>query len=293
MKKNIFRGMGIALVTPFNADGSVDFPALENLIERQIGEGADFFCILGSTSEVPCITPDEAEQIKRTAVRVVNRRVPLLLGLSDNCTARLVQTVKTTDLDGFDGILSAAPSYNKPSQEGIYRHFAALAQASPLPIVLYNIPGRTGVNMTAETTLRLAREFSNITAIKEASGNITQIGDIIQAKPDGFDVISGDDALTYELLALGAVGVISVIGNALTKQFRTMVHSQLEGKSEEALEIHRSLNNMYKLMSVDGNPSGIKALLSLQGRIGDTLRLPLVPATQQTHRQLTEELSLF
>ena len=283
--------MGVALVTPFNTDGTIDFPALENLVGRQIDDGADFICVLGSTSEVPCISPEEAEKIKAAVVRTANRRIPLLIGISDNCTARLVETVRNADLDGFDGILSAAPSYNKPSQEGIYRHFSALAKASKLPVVLYNIPGRTGVNITAETTLRLARDFGNIVAIKEASGNITQIEDIMQGKPEGFDLLSGDDAITYELIGLGAVGVISVIGNSLTRLFSEMVHMQLGGNEAGAREIHRRLNTMYKLMSVNGNPAGIKALLSIEGRANDILRLPLVPATPQTHVELREALA--
>lgn len=293
MGKNPFRGLGVALVTPFNADGTVDFDALRKLVDGQINEGADFICVLGSTSEVSCIAADEAEKIKQTVVEVNAGRVPLLLGLSDNCTERLVATVKSANLDGFSGILSAAPSYNKPRQEGIYRHFAALSAASKLPIVLYNIPGRTGVNITAETTLRLARDFDNIVAVKEASGNITQIEDIMQAKPEDFDVLSGDDALTYELMGLGAVGVISVIGNSLTRTFSTMVHSLLSGDESYARTIHRSLNNFYKLMSVDGNPAGIKALLAVEGKVNDVLRLPLVPATAETHEEIKQELALL
>lgn len=291
MKKNPFRGLGIALVTPFNEDGSIDFPSLERLADDQIKSGADFICVLGSTSEVPCISPSEANEIRRAVVKVNAGRVPLLLGLSDNCTSRLVSTVKSMDFSGFSGILSAAPSYNKPRQEGIYRHFAALAGSTDLPVVMYNIPGRTGVNIEAATTLRLARDFDNIVAIKEASGNITQIEDIIQAKPQGFDVISGDDAITYELIGLGATGVISVIGNSLTPLFASMIHDQLSGKADKALETHRRLNEIYKLMSVDGNPAGIKALLSIEGRIKDILRLPLVPATERTHEELRKVLA--
>lgn len=291
MSRNPFRGLGIALVTPFNTDGTIDFASLDKLVEQQVCNGADFMCVLGSTSEVPCISPEEAEQIKAAVVKKVNGRIPLLLGISDNCTLRLVETIKKTKLDGFSGILSAAPSYNKPTQEGIYRHFSALAKASSLPVILYNIPGRTGVNITAETTLRLAREFENIVAIKEASGNITQIEDIMQAKPENFDILSGDDAITYELIGLGAVGVISVIGNSLTRKFSTMVHALLNGNDNEAREIHRALNTFYKLMSVDGNPSGIKALLSIEGKINDVLRLPLVPATKQTHDELRKAIA--
>ena len=195
------------MITPFNEDGSVDYAALTHLVNDQIDNGAGFICALGTTGETPCLTPEECNEIKRTVVKTVDGRVPVLLGISDNCTARLVNTVKNTDLGGVDGILSAAPSYNKPVQEGIYRHFMALSQASPLPIVLYNIPGRTGVNISADTVLRLVNDTDNIVAVKEASGNITQIADILQAKPDRFDVLSGDDAITYEMLGLGAVGV--------------------------------------------------------------------------------------
>lgn len=291
MTKNPFCGMGVALVTPFNEDSSIDFPSLTSLVEAQIESGADFICVLGSTSEVPCISPEEAEAIKAAVVKTAKGRVPLLLGMSDNCTARLTDNVAHANLDGFDGILSAAPSYNKPSQEGIYRHFSALAKVAPLPVVMYNIPGRTGVNISAQTTLRLATEFDNIVAIKEASGNLTQIEDIIEGKPSGFDIISGDDAITYELISLGAVGVISVIGNALTSTFSLMVHSLLNGDEEKARKIHRNLNDIYKLMSIDGNPSGIKALLSIQGKIKDVLRLPLVPATEKTHDAIKKAIT--
>lgn len=288
MSANPFRGLGVALVTPFDNDGAVDYAALERLLNFQIENGADFICALGTTGETPCLTAAELEEIKRTVVRVAAGRVPILLGMSDNCTARLVETVKNADLTGIDGILSAAPSYNKPVQEGIYRHFRALAGVSPLPVVLYNIPGRTGVNITADTVLRLANDVANIVAVKEASGNITQIADILQAKPEGFDVLSGDDAITYEMLGLGAVGVISVIGNAYPRLFSSMVKYFRSGKEDEALVIHRRLNRLYKLMSADGNPAGIKALLAVQGRINDVLRLPLVPASEATHAALRE-----
>lgn len=285
---NPFRGLGVALITPFNEDGSVDYAALTHLVNDQIDNGAGFICALGTTGETPCLTPEECNEIKRTVVKTVDGRVPVLLGISDNCTARLVNTVKNTDLGGVDGILSAAPSYNKPVQEGIYRHFMALSQASPLPIVLYNIPGRTGVNISADTVLRLVNDTDNIVAVKEASGNITQIADILQAKPDRFDVLSGDDAITYEMLGLGAVGVISVIGNAYPRIFSSMIKSYLSGNESDALAIHRSLNRLYKLMSVDGNPAGVKSLLALQGKIKNVLRLPLVPASQATQNALQE-----
>lgn len=291
MTVNPFRGLGIALVTPFSEDGSVDFAALVRLVDYQIENGADFVCVLGTTGETPCLTSEECEKIKRTVVDTVKGRVPVLLGMSDNCTARLTAAVKNADFSGIDGILSSAPSYNKPVQEGIYRHLRALSEVSPLPIVLYNIPGRTGVNISAEITLRLASDCDNIVAVKEASGNITQIADILQAKPQDFDVLSGDDAITFEMLGLGAVGVISVIGNAYPALFSKMIKCHNAGNESEALAVHRSMNELYKLMSVDGNPAGVKSLLALQGKIDNVLRLPLVPASQSTQDALKKVIA--
>ncbi len=220
MIQNRFRGLGIALITPFKADGSIDWDALNRLVEYQIRGGADFLCIMGTTAETPTLTQEEKKQLKEQLVGRVAGRVPLLMGCGGNSTAAVVREIQQTDWSGIDGILSVCPYYNKPSQEGLYQHYRAIAEASQLPIVLYNVPGRTGVNMTAETTLRLAQDFDNIIAIKEASGNITQMDDIIKNKPRDFDVISGDDGITFPLITLGAVGVISVIGNALPTEFR-------------------------------------------------------------------------
>lgn len=287
-RNNPFKGLGIAVVTPFRPDGAVDYEALERLVEAQISAGADFLCVLGTTAETPCLTADEKERVMACAVRTAAGRVPLLLGCGGNHTAAVCDYLRQADLTGFSGVLIVCPYYNKPTQEGLYRHFCAVAEASPLPVVLYNVPGRTGVNMEAETTLRLAREHENVVAIKEASGKKDQIRQIIALAPTGFDVISGDDALTRELLEAGAVGVISVIGNAYPAGFGKMVRAALAGRAEEAKRTDESLAELYRLMVTDGNPAGIKALLTVQGRIGNRLRLPLVPAGEATCREIKQ-----
>lgn len=290
MAQNKFRGLGIALITPFRADGSIDEEALIRLVEYQIREGADFLCIMGTTAETPTLTPEEKRWLRQTLVERVAGRVPLLMGCGGNNTAAVVRELQETDWTGIDGVLSVCPMYNKPSQEGLYQHFRAIAQASPIPVVLYNVPGRTGVNMTAETTLRLARDFENIVAIKEASGNITQMDDIIKNKPAGFDVISGDDGITFPLITLGAVGVISVIGNALPREFSRMVRLALQGDYSSALHIHHKFTELFKLLFVDGNPAGVKAMLHAMGMIENQLRLPLVPTRLTTMEQISNIL---
>ena len=288
MAQNKFKGLGVALVTPFTSDGSVDWAALYRLVEFQISSGADFLCVMGTTAETPTLSAEEKERIKKDLVERVAGRVPILLGCGGNNTAAVVNELQTADFTGIDGILSICPYYNKPSQEGLYQHFKAIAKASPVPVVLYNVPGRTGVNMTAETTLRLAREFDNIVAIKEASGNIPQMDDIIKNKPKNFDVISGDDGITFPLITLGAVGVISVIGNALPREFSRMVRLGLKGEYRQALHIHHKFTELFKLLFVDGNPAGVKALLNEMGLIENNLRLPLVPAQLNTERRISE-----
>ncbi len=287
MAKNPFKGLGIALITPFRADGSIDESALVRLVEYQVSSGADFLCIMGTTAETPTLTRDEKRWLKDMLVERVAGRVPLLMGCGGNCTAAVVDELQQTDWRGIDGVLSVCPMYNKPSQEGLYQHFRAIAKASPVPVVLYNVPGRTGVNMTAETTLRLARDFENIVAIKEASGNITQMDDIIKNKPEGFDVISGDDGITFPLITLGAVGVISVIGNALPREFSRMVRLALNGDYASALHIHHKFAELFKLLFVDGNPAGVKAMLHAMGMIENQLRLPLVPTRLTTMEQIS------
>ena len=278
MMQNIFKGLGVALVTPFKADGSVDYDALRRLLDYQLSNGVDFLCVLGTTAETPCLSAEEKVKVKNIVVEKVQGRVPILLGCGGNNTAAVVESLKNDDFTGVDGILSVCPYYNKPSQEGLYQHFKAIANATDLPVVLYNVPGRVGVNMTAETTLRLANDCPNIVAIKEASGNFAQIDDIIKNKPSHFDVISGDDGITFPLITLGAVGVISVIGNALPKEFSRMVRLALNGDYKNALEIHHKFTELFGLLFVDGNPAGVMAMLNIMGLIENQLRLPLVPA---------------
>lgn len=286
--KNIFEGLGIALITPFKADGNIDFTALESIVEFQISKGIDFLCILGTTAETPCLTTKEKDEIIKTVVKVNKKRVPILLGCGTNNTAAVAEYLQTADFTGIDGVLLVCPYYNKPTQEGIYQHFKALDKVTPRPIVLYNIPGRTGTNISAKTILRLATDCDNIVAIKEASGNIAQIDEILQNAPEGFEVLSGDDAITLELLSAGAVGVISVIGNAYPYEFGAMVRKAQAGEIEEARTIHRHFNEMFKLLSADGNPAGIKCLMSLLNKCENKLRLPLVPVRDETRQRMIE-----
>lgn len=280
------RGMGIALITPFTIDGKVDYTALRRLVEFQVESHADFLCILCTTSESPTLTADEKAQIKDLVIEVVKGRVPIVIGCGGNCTEAIVHELQTADFHGIDAVLSVVPYYNKPSQEGLYQHFSAIAKASPLPVILYNVPGRVGVNMTAETTLRLAREHENIIAIKEASGNFDQIDDIIKNKPRHFKVLSGDDSITYPLISLGAEGVISVIGNAYPREFSKMVRLALRGEYAPALLLHHKFKELFSLLFVDGNPAGVKAALNAMGLCENVLRLPLVPSRITTFEKI-------
>ena len=282
--------MGVALITPFNEDGTIDFPALARLIEYQIQNGIDYLVALGTTAETPTLTEDEKARVRAFIIEKVNGRVPIVLGLGGNNTNAIVENLKTQNFDGIDAILSVVPYYNKPSQEGIYQHYKAIASATKLPVILYNVPGRTGVNMTAETTLRLARDFDNIVAIKEASGNISQMDDIIKNKPSDFMVISGDDGITFPLITLGAVGVISVIGNAFPREFSRMVRLALNGDYASALTIHHRFTELFSLLFVDGNPAGVKCLLHAMGYIQNQLRLPLVPTRITTYEKIRDVL---
>lgn len=288
MSQNIFKGLGIALITPFNASGAVDYVVLKQLVEYQLKNGADFFCILATTGETPTLTDDEKQRIKELVVEVVAGRVPILMGCGGNNTAAIVEELHTRDFSGIDGILSVCPYYNKPSQEGLYQHFKTIANATDMKVVLYNVPGRTGVNMKAETTIRLARDCKNIVAVKEASGNLEQVDEIIKNKPDTFDVISGDDALTFPMIACGAVGVISVIGNALPKEFSRMLRLEQNGEFEPARKIHHMFTDLFNLLFVDGNPAGVKAMLHEMGMIENVLRLPLVPTRLTTMQKISE-----
>lgn len=290
MVRNIFKGLGIALITPFCEDGSVDYKSLVRLMEYQLDNGADFLCILATTGETPCLTKDEKQKIKDLVVSTVNGRVPILMGCGGNNTAAVVEELKTGDFRGIDGVLSVCPYYNKPSQEGLYQHFKAIAAATSLPVVLYNVPGRTGVNLKAETTVRLARDCENIVAIKEASGSLEQVDEIIKNKPKDFAVISGDDALTFPMISCGAEGVISVIGNALPKEFSRMIRLEFKGEYEGARKIHHRFTELFSLLFVDGNPAGVKAMLHEMGFIENILRLPLVPTRISTLQKMSEIL---
>jgi 4-hydroxy-tetrahydrodipicolinate synthase len=290
MVQNIFKGLGIALITPFQEDGSVDYSALKRLVQYQLDNGADFFCILATTGETPVLTAEEKQTIKNLVVELVQGRVPILMGCGGNNTAAVIEELKTGDFKGIDGILSVCPYYNKPSQEGLYQHFKAIAAATELPVVLYNVPGRTGVNMTAETTVRLARDCRNIVAIKEAGGKLEQVDEIIKNKPKDFDVISGDDALTFPMVSCGAVGVISVIGNALPREFSKMIRLQMRGEYDPARKIHHRFTDLFSLLFVDGNPAGVKFMLHEMGFIQNVLRLPLVPMRIKNMQRMSEIL---
>lgn len=290
MRYHIFRGLGVAVVTPFTLDGAVDYPALKRLIRYQLDSGVDFLCILATTGETPCLTLDEKNKITELVKEENKGQVPILKYCGGNNTAAVIEEMKTTDWSGIDGILSICPYYNKPSQEGLYHHFKAIASASPLPVVMYNVPGRTGVNMKAETTVRLAHDCENIVGIKEAAGSLEQVDEIIKGKPDRFDIISGDDALTFSMIASGAAGVISVIGNALPREFSRMIRLEFQGEYEAARRIHHMFTELYSLLFVDGNPAGVKALLNDMGYIENVLRLPLVPTTIKTKEKMADIL---
>lgn len=280
------KGLGVAMITPFKPDKSIDFQALESLIEHLIKGKVDYIVVLGTTGETPTLSLGEQILIRNFVIEKVDRRVPLVLGLGGNNTTAIVDRLQNENFDGFSAILSVVPFYNKPTQEGIYLHYKEIAQASPLPVILYNVPGRTGVNMSAATTLRIASEIPNVIGVKEASGNFTQIEEIIKNKPENFHVISGDDSITYPLITLGAVGVISVIGNAFPEEFGRMVRLCLAGNYKDALPIHFEFTELFNLLFVDGNPAGVKCTLNALGMIDNELRLPLVPTRLSTNEEI-------
>lgn len=290
MAKMMFKGMGVALITPFKEDESVDYNALGKLVDFQLQNDTDYLVVLGTTAETPTLNDSEKKEITQFIIERVQGRIPIVLGVGGNCTKSIVDKLRNDSFEGIDAILSVVPYYNKPTQEGIYQHYKQIANATKLPVILYNVPGRTGVNMTAETTLRLAREFKNIVAIKEASGNISQMDEIIKSKPDAFSVISGDDGITFPLITLGAVGVISVIGNAFPKEFSRMVRLALNGDFPSALTIHHTFTELIDLLFVDGNPAGVKCMLNAMGYIDNVLRLPLVPTRITTYEKIRNVL---
>lgn len=288
MKQPTFSGTGVALVTPFRKQqDTVDFTKLESLIENVIAQGVDYIVALGTTSEAATMTESERSAVQSFIVETVAGRKPVMLGLGGNNTLNITDTLARTNFDGISAILSVTPYYNKPNQRGLLQHYRSVAEASPVPVIIYNVPGRTGVNLTAETTLTLANECPNIIGIKEASGNMQQVMDILRQRPDGFRVISGDDALTYPMLALGADGVISVIANALPDTMSQMVRLALKGDLKKALPLHFRMLPLMNAIFDEGNPTGIKALLETQGMIHNVLRLPLVKATKPLANKLT------
>ena len=276
------------MVTPFKQDYSIDLEALENIVNYVIDNGADFLVVLGTTSEAPTLTANEKKLVIRTILKTNNGRLPIMLGMGGNNTQAVIEAVKAQDFTGIQGILSVVPYYNKPNQRGMKAHFEAIADASPVPVVVYNVPGRVGVNLQAATCVELAKH-PNIIAVKEASGNLQQIMEILRDKPSDFDVLSGDDGITQPLMALGAKGVISVAANAYTKPFSRMMHAMMEGRTDEALRLHYAMLHMNQLIFADGNPAGIKCLMSHIGLCKNVLRLPLVTVNEKVEAEIVEE----
>ena len=285
--KNPFTGTGVALVTPFRKQETIDFSKLESLINHILAEGADYIVALGTTSEAATMTETERHALQDFIVESVGGRCPVMLGLGGNNTLAVTDAIANTNFDGISGILSVAPYYNKPNQRGLAQHFKQIADASPVPVIIYNVPSRTGVNIMAETTLQLATECPNIIGIKEASGNIGQVMQILRSKPANFAVISGDDALTYPMITLGASGVISVMANALPKEMSSMVRYAMKGDIKKALPLHYRMLPLMNAIFEEGNPSGIKALLEIEGLIGNTLRMPLVKVSKGLYNKLS------
>ncbi len=278
MKK--FRGTGVAIVTPFKNDLSIDFSALGRVINHIINGGINYIVALGTTGESVTLSKEEKKAVISYVVETVDKRVPLVVGIGGNNTQEIINSVRQSDLSGIDGILSVAPYYNKPGQRGLFQHFKAIAMSCPLPIILYNVPGRTSSNISAETTLELAHECENIVGIKEASGDITQIMKIIKGKPENFSVISGDDMMILPVIAAGGAGVISVLANAYPAQTSELVNHSLKNNFKSAREIQFRFIEMIELLFTDGNPSGVKAMLNAMNICQNTLRLPLVPVAK-------------
>ncbi len=283
---NKFKGTGVALVTPFNDDKTVDYKSLKKLVEHVITNGVDFLVVLGTTGETATLTKDEKNEVLDFVIEVNNHRLPIVAGFGGNNTDEIINSIKARDFKNIDAILSVTPYYNKPSQAGIYEHYKAISKNSPVPIILYNVPGRTALNMTAETTLKLAHDFENIIAVKEASGNFPQIMEIVKNKPKDFMVISGDDALTMPLMSVGVEGVISVVANVLPSEFAGMVRFANAKDFFIAYDLHYNILDFINALFEDGNPGGIKAALSIKGIIKNNFRLPLVPVNEATYKKL-------
>lgn len=288
-----FVGTGVALITPFKEDLSVDTEALTRLVKDQIKNGIDYLVVLGTTAESATLTQDEKELVKSEVKKANAGKLPLVLGIGGNNTAAVVEEIQSADLDGFDAILSVSPYYNKPTQEGIFRHFKAVSEASPLPIILYNVPGRTSSNVLPETTNRIARELDNVIGVKEAAGDIVQVMKLISLVPQDFLVISGDDMITLPMILAGGKGVISVIGQGFPKEFSDMVRAGLDGKVAEAYKLHYKVAPSIDLIFAEGNPAGIKALLARKEMTSNVLRLPLVEASENLQSRINAFVDNF
>jgi len=290
MQNDRFKGLGVAMVTPFSSSKAIDYSATDRLLEYLVDGGVDYLVVMGTTGEASTLTDDEKHELIAHVVEKNNGRLPIVLGVGGNSTSSVISSIKHFNLKGVDAILSVTPYYNKPTQKGLEMHFRTVAESSPLPLILYNVPGRTGVNMSAQTTLTLASEVPNIIGIKEASGNLNQMSYILRDRPDNFLVISGDDGLALPQMAMGADGIISVVGNAVPKRFSEMVRLASQGKFVEAASIHLELVELIDGLFADGNPGGIKAALSILGIIDNNLRLPLVPVGEATYKNLVRLL---
>lgn len=284
-------GLGVAIVTPFCADGSVDYTALRRLIRYVTEGGVDYLVVMGTTGETPTLTPEEKREVLRVAKEENGGRLPLVVGIGGNNTATVIKTIAECDTEGVDAILSVVPYYNRPAQRGIYEHYAAIARSTEIPIILYNVPSRTGVNMLPETTLALARDFDNIVAVKEASGNIEQIRQLINERPKGFNIISGDDSLAISVIEAGGEGVISVAANAFPGYFSKMLAASFAGDKELSYSMWEQTRAAVKMLFTEGNPPGVKAALTIKGLIENNLRLPLVPVTNALYRELAQEIA--
>ncbi len=293
MIKTNLTGTGVAIVTPFRRDGSVDFRSLAKLLQHIVNNGVDYIVAMGTTSEVATLTKDEKLAIISFVKETVNGKLPIVVGYGGYNTQNVINDIKNTDFEDVIAILSVSPYYNKPSQKGLYLHYKEIATASPVPVILYNVPGRTSVNINAETVIQLANDIENIVAVKEASGDLLQVMEIINNKPDDFSVISGDDALTLPLISLGGKGVISVTANALPKQFSTMVNYALEGNYEMARKQHYSLIDIINNLFVEGNPAGVKAALKILEISPSHLRLPLHRVSKSTYLKLSKLLDKY
>jgi len=282
----LFTGTGVAIITPFKNDRTVDFEAMQRVVNHCIDGQVDYIVVLGTTGESVTLNTGEKEDVVRCVIDAAAGRVQVVIGIGGNDTAKVVDAVQQTNFDGISGLLTQTPYYNKPAQAGLIEHFKAIAAVSPVPVILYNVPGRTGVNMTAETTLTLAHETGNIVAIKEASGMMVQIMQIIKEKPDNFSLISGDDSITFPMMALGGQGVISVAANAFPREVSALVRNSLENNFSPAQKLQYALLDFFETLFVEGSPSGIKAALHIMGLCDNVLRLPLVPVSQKTYDKL-------